>query len=152
MSTMLNAATDKRTKPGLPEHKGNNAQSATKKGDSKASITPIKYKFKNPHTATKKQTQAVDKGKVAENASDDAGSVAKSKMNADRSIFGLSSDESELDELLYQSFDKERTSEDMSMNDLMIMKTFGHVPTPEKTENMLPMMKGSQISRNKSDL
>ena len=94
----------------------------------------------------------VDKGKVAENASDDEASVSKSKINVDRSMFGLSSDESELDQLLFQSFDKGRTSDDMSINDLMIMKTFGHVPTPEKTENMLPMMEGAQISRNKSDL
>ena len=129
-----------------------NARSASKKGNSKASSTPIKHKFKSPHTATKKQTQVVDKGKVAENASDDEASVSKSKMNVDRSMFGLSSDESELDELLFQSFDKGRTSDDMSMNDFLIMKTFGHVPTPEKTENMLPTMDGSQISRNKSDL
>jgi hypothetical protein len=132
-----------------------NARSASKnanKGNGKASSTPIKYKFKSPHTATKRQAQTVDKGQVAAKASDDEGSVSKSKMHADRSMFGLSSDESELDELLFQSFDKGRTSDDMSMNDLMIMKTFGHVPTPEKTENMLPTMEGSQLSRNKSDL
>ena len=129
-----------------------NARSASKRGNSKASSTPVKYKFKSPQPATKKQSQAVDKGKVAANASDDEGSVSKSKMNAGRSMFGLSSDESELDELLFESFDKGRTSDDMSMNDLMIMKTFGHVPTPEKTESMLPMMAGAQISRNKSEL
>ena len=67
-------------------------------------------------------------------------------------MFGMSSDESELDELLFQPLDKERTSEDMSMNDLIIMKTFGHILTPEKTEKMLPKMEGSQISQNKSDL
>lgn len=66
-------------------------------------------------------------------------------------MFGLSSDESELDEMFSQSFDKEGTMDDMSMNDLMIMKTFGHVPTPEKTKNMLPMVEGSQIEQNKSN-
>ena len=147
ISTILNIGNDK-----LIEQKSDNIRRNSKTSNSPAPNTPLKYKFKSPSEAIKKWTKADGKSKVIENVSGDEGSAAKSKVDVDRSMFGTSSDESEVNELFFQSFDKERISEDVSVNDWMIIKTFGHMPTPEKTENLLPMLEGTQISRNKSDL